>query len=54
MTYAEPLPASVFAIVLIGLIRLRRRWGVRFVWIGFGGLLATSWPPSAWLFSRPP
>jgi len=53
MTYTEPLLAFFFAIALIGLIRPRQRWGVRFVWIGFGGLLATTWPPSAWLFSRP-
>lgn len=53
MTYTEPLLAFFLAIALIGLVRIRRPLGFRLVWIGLGGLLATTWPPCAWLFSRP-
>jgi uncharacterized SAM-binding protein YcdF (DUF218 family) len=53
MTYIEPLLAVFLLIALLGLVLRRRVGRSRLLIIGWLGLWLISWPPAAWLFSRP-
>jgi uncharacterized SAM-binding protein YcdF (DUF218 family) len=53
MTYTQPLILSCAVVALIGLVRSRRCKGALIATVGVLGLALISWPPAAWLFSRP-
>jgi uncharacterized SAM-binding protein YcdF (DUF218 family) len=53
MTYLQPLLFLFLACAAVGLVRLRYGKGRGWAAFGFLGLLLVSWPPVAWLVSRP-
>jgi uncharacterized SAM-binding protein YcdF (DUF218 family) len=53
MTYTQPLILLFAMIALAGLARLRHCRGLSIPTLGVLGLVLVSWPPAAWLFSRP-
>lgn len=53
MSYTEPLLSVVFIVALIGALRLPRCRGKKWVIAGLLGFLLVSWPPIAWLATRP-
>ncbi len=53
MTYTQPLITGILVLALIGLLRLKSGRNPRLLTLAWLGLLLVSWPPAAWLFSRP-
>jgi uncharacterized SAM-binding protein YcdF (DUF218 family) len=53
MTDTQPLISAVLVLALIGLIRAKPGKSFRLLTASWLGLLLISWPPAAWLFSRP-
>ena len=53
MTYVQPLLLTFLLIAALGLFRLRKGGRILLPALGLVGLFLLSWPPAAWLFSRP-
>ena len=53
MSYVQPLILFFSAVALTGLLRLRRCKGILVPSLAVFGLILLSWPPVAWLLSRP-
>jgi uncharacterized SAM-binding protein YcdF (DUF218 family) len=53
VTYTQPLLAVFLTIAVAALLGLPNRRRRMIAGVGVGGLFLLSWPPAAWLFSRP-
>jgi uncharacterized SAM-binding protein YcdF (DUF218 family) len=53
MTYTQPLLFMCIALLLAGLLTVRRSKGRKLALLGVFGLLLISWPPADWLLGLP-